>query len=566
MRFQSNQWAVRFVCIAILCLALSNGLAAAHPFTVRVDPVEYRDATPTFRLHYTFPAKHLVYADIEATDVATESALKLLEGPEISRKYDEILETDNAYYSQPFSLVYALPEQPTAADGGWEIEIYWMGCNDQFCFAPQQNRFHFTPPPGAERLEASARIDSPEPSPPPDDDRTTWLDKLHTRPPSRQAGGFIPIDDFLAFLNHGEAHEAAPSSQGRLQAFINNPTDFLARRGLPLTIALILIGGILLNLTPCVLPMIPVNLSIIGAGAANAKRGHGFLLGATYALGISISYGLFGIIVLFSGAIFGSLQASPVFNLAIGALLIILALASFDVWHLDVTRWTGRWGTGTVRAKYTRYALAFFLGLISATLAGACVAPVLLAVLGLSSEIYAQGQPLALAFPFLLGLGMALPWPFAGAGLSVLPKPGNWMVWIKRILGAFILILAAGYLRTAIQLFTASTAPDSGTAGDDLFRAINLQNATPADWEALIAEAVDSGRPILLDFGAIWCKNCRIMEHSTLQDDAVREQLAGLFAIRIQADNLRQPLAKTICAALNVQGFPTYILYPSQLP
>ena len=74
-----------------------------------------------------------------------------------------------------------------------------------------------------------------------------------------------------------------------------------------------------------------------------------------------------------------------------------------------------------------RIIIIFFMGAVSALLAGACVAPVVIAVLILSSELYLSGSITGLFFPFFLGLGMALPWPFAGAGLAFLPKPGKWM-------------------------------------------------------------------------------------------------------------------------------------------
>ena len=76
-------------------------------------------------------------------------------------------------------------------------------------------------------------------------------------------------------------------------------------------------------------------------------------------------------------------------------------------------------------------------------LAGACVAPVVIQVIVYSSDQYARGTEIALALPFFLGLGMALPWPFAGAGLSFLPRPGRWMVRVKQGMGLLILAFAA---------------------------------------------------------------------------------------------------------------------------
>src|SRR6185436_2111722 len=99
---------------------------------------------------------------------------------------------------------------------------------------------------------------------------------------------------------------------------------------------------------------------------------------------------------------------------------------------------TGGSGKGTL-------ALAFGMGAIAALLAGACVAPVVIQVVLFSSDLYAQGTVMALGLPFLLGVGMAVPWPLAGAGLTALPKPGAWMVRVKQGFGVLILATAAYY-------------------------------------------------------------------------------------------------------------------------
>ena len=93
------------------------------------------------------------------------------------------------------------------------------------------------------------------------------------------------------------------------------------------------------------------------------------------------------------------------------------------------------------------------MGAIAALLAGACVAPVVIQVVLFSSNLYAKGNAVALALPFLLGVGMAMPWPIAGAGLAALPKPGAWMVRVKQVFGVVILATAAYYGYEAYGLF-----------------------------------------------------------------------------------------------------------------
>ena len=93
----------------------------------------------------------------------------------------------------------------------------------------------------------------------------------------------------------------------------------------PLAILLIvLVGGLALNLTPCVLPMIPINLAIIGAGAQAGSRGRGFLLGAAYGGAMALVYGVLGLIVILTAGTFGTINASPWFNLGIAVLFVVL--------------------------------------------------------------------------------------------------------------------------------------------------------------------------------------------------------------------------------------------------
>ena len=89
--------------------------------------------------------------------------------------------------------------------------------------------------------------------------------------------------------------------------------------------------------------------------------------------------------------------------------------------------------------------MSFVMGGVAALLAGACVAPVVIQVVLFASNLYANGSPIALALPFLLGVGMAIPWPIAGAGLAALPRPGKWMVRVKQAFGVIILATAAYY-------------------------------------------------------------------------------------------------------------------------
>src|SRR5205823_11026564 len=137
-----------------------------------------------------------------------------------------------------------------------------------------------------------------------------------------------------------------------------------------------------------VLPMIPINLAIIGAGAQSGSRARGFLLGSAYGAAMAVVYGVLGLVVILTAGTFGTINSSPWFNLAIAALFVVLGLAMFDVLFIDFSRFSSRMNIGP--SSRGSFLVAFGMGAIAALLAGACVAPVVVQVVLFSSDLYAK--------------------------------------------------------------------------------------------------------------------------------------------------------------------------------
>jgi thiol:disulfide interchange protein len=358
-------------------------------------------------------------------------------------------------------------------------------------------------------------------------------------------GGYMGTEPFLAFIRNAEA---GLKERGMFEG-----------RGPLAILLLVLIGGLALNLTPCVLPMIPINLAIIGAGAQAQSRGRGFLLGSAYGGAMAVVYGVLGLIVILTAGTFGTINASPWFNLGIAILFVVLGLAMFDLLFIDFskysTRFTGSGHRGSVL-------LAFTMGAVAALLAGACVAPVVIQVVLFSSNLYAAGVTLALALPFCLGIGMAIPWPIAGAGLAALPKPGRWMVRVKQAFGVFILATAVYYGYQAYSIFANRWVDPADVSA-------SVQEQLEAGWYASLSEglavAKRENKPVLIDAWATWCKNCLTMDKTTLASDQVRAALADYVKIKFQAEDPDAPPARDVLRQLSAPGLPAYaILKPKR--
>jgi cytochrome c biogenesis protein CcdA/thiol-disulfide isomerase/thioredoxin len=369
------------------------------------------------------------------------------------------------------------------------------------------------------------------------------------------ADGIAKVDGFAVL-----ATTVGYQNTGDFLTFIHNAETGVKERGVfegrgPLAILLIvLIGGLALNLTPCVLPMIPINLAIIGAGAQASSRSRGFLLGSAYGGAMALVYGVLGLIVILTAGTFGTINSSPWFNLGIAILFVVLGLAMFDVLLIDFSKYSAGIGASASRGSF---GLAFTMGAVAALLAGACVAPVVIQVVLFSSNLYSTGTKIALALPFILGVGMAIPWPIVGAGLAALPKPGMWMVRVKQAFGVFILATAAYYGYESYSIFANRWVDPKAVSA-------SVEQLLKAGWHSSLEEGLAAAereqKPVMIDMWATWCKNCLTMDKTTLASDEVHKALAGYVKIKYQAEDPDEQPTKAVMQRFDAVGLPTYVI------
>ena len=383
-------------------------------------------------------------------------------------------------------------------------KVSWQGCSAAgLCFLPEEISFA----PGENKISAS------------DDD-----ENFAGREIIRSAGGFMDKAEFLTFLD-GD--------------FETNPFGSLGLWGI---IFVTLLGGMALNLTPCVLPMIPVNLAVIGASGGRS----GFMRGLFYGSGMAVVYGVLGVLSLAAGVTFGSWSSTFTFNIIIALLFFALALSTAGFFQIQFSR---LFNFDRTKLRGSGNFIAFILGGVAALLAGACVAPVLVSVLLFAAGKVNSGSPWAALLPFLLGAGMGLPWPLAGMGLSLFPRPGRYMVMIKYIFALVIAAVGVYYLYTALTLL-----PGGG-------KKVRTEAENFALLEQKITEAEKSGKPLLVEFTASWCKNCSAMDKSTLRDAEVKKILAEKFVfVKFYAEDPALPQTEKLLDAWKVSGFPAFVI------
>jgi thiol:disulfide interchange protein/DsbC/DsbD-like thiol-disulfide interchange protein len=399
-----------------------------------------------------------------------------------------------------------------------------------------------------------------------------------------------------------DAFDVELQSGGQVAATGNGvSTDFL---GVLQAVAFALIGGLILNVMPCVLPVI--SLKIFGfVSEAGERPDRAFKLALVFSAGIVSCFAVLAAIVTFFRAIgtqvgWGFQFQDYRFVVAIACLVFGFALNLFGVFELTVSaRATG----GLAKLAAGRgYGGAFFQGAFATILATPCTAP----FLGTASA-FAFTQPAWATFLifFSIGIGMALPYLLLAIQpkwLRYLPKPGQWMVHLKQVLGFLLLatllwlswiigrlrgvdgMVELGGLLLIIGILAwikGSFWTPVSSGRSRLLAALSMVAVlvlalgsyffvtapSALAWQAFSQQSLDSalqsGRPIFVDFTADWCITCKANERFTLDSTAVRQAFAQHQVLVLRADWTHgDPGITQILKDHGRAGVPMYLFYP----
>jgi thiol:disulfide interchange protein DsbD len=374
------------------------------------------------------------------------------------------------------------------------------------------------------------------------------------------------------------------------------PGGGFAGKNLFLTFVLVFVGGLALTLTPCIYPIIPVTVSFFG-GQASGKTSQTFVLALIYVLGMAITYSILGTIAAMTGSLFGSALQNPWIIAIIAIVLLAFASSMFGLWEIRLPMFLQ---TRTGRAKQGHIG-ALFMGLTVGIVAAPCIGPF---VLGLLTYVGRTGNPVLGFFLFFtLAWGMGIPFLVLGTisgSISRLPRSGDWLIWVKKIFGFILIVMAfyfarhilgeriayAGYGLTALAGGLYLGWLDRGAKGGPTFAAVKritglvgivlaavalLWPGGPIRQEAeepgiewieysddLVAQARQEGKPVVIDFTAEWCVPCHELEEQSFSDPAVIElskKVAPLQVDMTKLDEWEQEVKK----GFKVLGVPTII-------
>ena len=542
-------------------------------FGVRTDLVEIK----------TFQSFDKVYA---GTEFKLAVEVKVAEGWHINSNepYDEYLipttltikENPNfklikVAFPKPHDFTFAFSESPLSV---WEGTVYkgaliqvdsnltpgtypiiivfgYQACNDMSCQAPTSIRDTIN-------VEVANRT-SPV---------NTMNDEI-----------FNEIDLSLTQSSLGTTDDSDPIS------------DALESQGLFLGLLLVFLGGLALNLTPCVYPLIPITVGYFG-GQSEGSTTKLFFMGVLFILGLSVTYSAIGVVTSLTGAVFGALLQNPVVILIIVGIMLALSLSMFGVYEFKLPDSVVNKAGGAKAGLYG----AFFMGLTMGIVAAPCIGPF---VLGLVTYVATKQDPFfGFLLFFVLAVGLGTPYLFLAifsGKIKQLPRAGEWMDAVKHIFGFILVGMAlyfllpllpksiSGYVLpvfmvgTAIYLLFFEKLANS-VKGFRIFKivfsvlimtvgvyALIPSDSNSVEWKPFTDDALAeiSGRGVVIDFYADWCIPCKELDALTFSDPEVIKLSEEFETYKADMTKSLSPEVEKIRERFKIVGVPTVLILNS---
>lgn len=523
------------------------------------------------KLHPGSEVKLAIQLDIEDTWHINSSKPKddFLIGTSVSFDGAENFNVSNLTFPHAEELTFSFSENPVSvyegtvyitalvkvngglAPGSYElpVSIEYQACNDASCM------------------------------PPTNIDTVLSLNVVSTSTPVSEINNEIFSKVDVSYSAPAEESDSDDDSLGKT----------LEESGLFISLILIFLGGLALNLTPCVYPLIPITIGYFG-GQSEGNTGKLFMLGLFYVLGMALTYSVVGVITSLSGAVFGTLMQNPIVIIVIAAVLVALALSMFGMYEFKMP---DSWVTKAGGAKSGVFG-AFFMGLTMGIVAAPCIGPF---VLGLVTAVAAKGDPVYGFFMFFtLAVGLGTPYLFLAifsGKLKSLPRAGFWMEAVKHIFGFILIGMAiyfiipilpksfSGYvlpvymLLAAIYLLVFDKLANN-QKGFRIFKSVfsvviialavwmlwPVEKKAPEWQKFTISEyenSVNSGNKIIIDFYADWCVPCKELDALTFSDQRVIDKSKEFVNYKVDMTKSMSETTEEIRDRFKIIGMPTII-------
>jgi thiol:disulfide interchange protein DsbD len=363
--------------------------------------------------------------------------------------------------------------------------------------------------------------------------------------------------------------------------------------GLFIGLLLVFLGGLALNLTPCVYPLIPITIGYFG-GQSEGSTGKLFTMGLLFLIGMAVTYSVIGVVTALTGSIFGVLLQNPFVIIGIVLIFIALSLSMFGVYEFKLP---DSWVQKAGGAKQGYYG-AFFMGLTMGIVAAPCIGPF---VIGLVTYVAAKGDPyFGFLLFFVLAVGLGFPYLFLAVfsgKIKNLPRAGEWMDAVKHIFGFILIGMAiyfllpllpdsiSGYVLPAYMLFFGLWLLFFEKLANNIkgFRVFKIifsvliiaiavyafipEDKNSVDWkpytEGVIPEEIDASG-VIIDFYADWCIPCKELDAFTFSDPKVIEESKKFYTFKADMTKSLSDEVEALRNKYKIVGVPTVLILDSE--
>ena len=370
-------------------------------------------------------------------------------------------------------------------------------------------------------------------------------------------------------------------------------------------------AGIFTSFTPCIFPMIPITLAVLGNHSEERSRLQNFFTSCIYVLGIATTYSILGLAAATGGGVFGASLGNPYVLSVVCVIFLAMALSMYGLYDLQVPAFLRN---RLSNSKQSQSVVGVYLtGLFAGIVASPCIGPVLVGILTYVAST--QNKLFGFLFLFVYALGLGLIFIVLGLSnqlVKSLPRSGPWMVWFKFILGTLMLsafyyylslllpvrwfdgglgiglvvlasvygaflpakgggpgkhiqkglmqatlIVGIGYL--VLSVFDLRPYIRGRVMADNSINQIQMMTWQPYS-QAALDQAAKDRRPVIVDFWAEWCAACHELEENTFTDPRVRA-MAGSFTLLKFDATKETPELKALKKKYNIQGLPTVLFF-----